>query len=223
MTDINKARELFINAGLAFPTLPEELAVKLKERDRWVFSTRPIRMWEYWLHRYVRQSQRRQICDYALLSHSGHGANSYAIQYYLVHGHLRMFLHLGWGGVYEDDEKDAGKIRACFLKADEVVRAMVQAAAGFRTGEHLTVVGSDFYGSYWIPPGPGHRRIEIGRDRPSVESPLAALTEVLHWLTILNAEPGAPSFASFAKGPNPRAAEEPPGRLRTARQDGRGA
>jgi hypothetical protein len=105
MTDINKARELFSNAGLAFPTLPDELAVKLKERDQWVFSTRPIRMWPYELDRYVHQSQTRQIRDYVLLSHSGHGISSYAIQYYLVHGHLRMFLHLGWGGAYDDDKK----------------------------------------------------------------------------------------------------------------------
>ena len=43
MTDINKARELFSNAGLAFPTLPDELAVKLQERDRWVpFSQRRV-------------------------------------------------------------------------------------------------------------------------------------------------------------------------------------
>jgi hypothetical protein len=114
MTDINKARELFINAGLAFPTLPEELAVKLKERDRWVFSTRPIRMWPYELDRYVHQSQRRQIRDYALLSHSGYGINSYAIQYYLVHGPLRMFLFLGWGGVYGDQKEDAANIRPVF-------------------------------------------------------------------------------------------------------------
>jgi hypothetical protein len=87
-----------------------------------------------------------------------------------------------------DQKEEAAKIRACFLKADEVVQAMVQGAAGFHTGEHLTVVGSDFYGSYWIPPGPGRQRIEIGPDRPSVESPLAALTEVLHWLAKLNAE-----------------------------------
>ncbi len=192
MTDINKARELFSSAGLAFPTLPDELAVKLKERDQWVFSTRPIRMWPYELDRYVHQSQRGQIRDYALLSHSGHGINSYAIQYYLVHGPLRMFLHLGWGGVYEDHEKEAAKIRACFLKADEVVQAIVQGAAGFHTGEHLTIVGSDFYGSYWIPPGPGGQKIEISRDRPSVESPLAALTEVLDWLASPVAEPSSP-------------------------------
>ena len=105
MTDINKARDLFRSAGLAFPTLPDELAVKLQERDQWVFSTRPIRIWPYELDRYVNQSQRRQIRDYALLSHSGHGINSYAIQYYLVLGRLRMFLHLGWGGVDEDPRK----------------------------------------------------------------------------------------------------------------------
>ncbi len=188
MTDINKARELFSSAGLAFPALPDELAVKLKERDEWVFCTRPIRMWPYELDRYVHQSQRRQIRDYALLSHSGHGINSYAIQYYLVHGPMRMFLHLGWGGVYEDHEEEAAKIRTCFLKADEVVQAIVQGAAGFHAGEHLTIVGSDFYGSYWISPGPGRQKIEISRDRPSVESPLAALTEVLHWLAELHAK-----------------------------------
>jgi hypothetical protein len=181
MTDINKARDLFSKAGLGFPTLPEELAVKLKERDQWVFSTRPIRMWPYELDRYVNQSQTRQIRDYALLSHSGYGINSYAIQYYLVHGPLEMFLFLGWGGAYDDEEKAAAKIRACFLKADEVVQAMVQAAADFHTGEHLTVVGSDFYGSYWIPPGAGGQKKEI-HTNTEFESPLAALTEVLDWL-----------------------------------------
>ncbi len=190
MTDINKARDLFSSAGLAFPTLPEDLAVKLQERDRWVFSTRPIRIWPYELDRYVNQSQRRQIRDYALLSHSGHGINSYAIQYYLVHGPLRMFLHLGRGGVYEDHEKEAAKIRDCFSKADEVVQAMAQATAGFHTGEHLTIVGSDFYGSYWIPPGAGRLKndteCEYSRDEP-----LKTLTTVFDWLTRPQAQLGS--------------------------------
>lgn len=191
MTDINRARGLFSSAGLAFPTLPDELALKLKERGQWVFSTGPIRMWTYELDRYVHQSQRRQIRDYALLSHAGHGINSYAIQYYLVYGPLRMFLFLGWGGAYGDDEKDAANIRSCFLKADEVVQAMVQGAAGFHTGERLTVVGSDFYGSYWIPPGAGGQKKEI-HTNTQVESPLAALTEVLDWLASPRTEPRFP-------------------------------
>ena len=46
-----------------------------------------------------------------MLSHSGHGVNSYAIHYYLVQRPLRMFLQLGWGGVYDDAKEDAAKIQ----------------------------------------------------------------------------------------------------------------
>jgi hypothetical protein len=77
------------------------------------------------------------------------------------------------------------------LKADEVVQGMVQAAAGFHIGEQLSVVGSDFYGSYWIPPGPGGQKKQI-HTNTEVESPLAALTEVLDWLARPSAEPSSP-------------------------------
>lgn len=42
MTDVEKARLLFRDAGLAFPAIPVELAAQLKQRGRWVFSTRPL-------------------------------------------------------------------------------------------------------------------------------------------------------------------------------------
>jgi hypothetical protein len=188
MNDITKARKLFREAGLGFPTIPADLAPQLKERDRWVFSTRPIREWPYDLDYYVHEVQKKQVPDYALLAHSGHGVNSYAIQYYLVHGSLRMFLHLGWGGVYGDKEKDVATIRACFSKADKIVQAMVQGAAGFQTGEYLTVVGSDFYGSYWSPPGASRGRKEV---KPNDVSPPEMLTEVLDWLTSRLLHPGS--------------------------------
>jgi hypothetical protein len=207
MTGIDKARELFQRAGLAFPMLPKELAAKLKERDSWVYSTRPVRTWAYELDAYVREAQEKRVRDYALLAHSGHGVNSYAIQYYLVHGHLRMFLHLGWGGVYEDRNEESDKVHACFSKADEVVRAMVRSAASFHTGEHLTIIGSDFYGSYWIPPGPAGQRVDVCVDGPMVESPLAALTEVLHWLATLNGELSSPKNAT-------RKTDRPPSHIR---------
>ena len=188
MTGINKARDLFSNAGLAVPTLPEDLAAKLKERDRWVFSTRLIRRSPYDLDYYAHEVQRKQVPDYALLSHSGHGANSYAIQYYLVHGSLRMFLHLAWGGIYTDKEKVAATIGDCFSKADKVVQAMVQDAALFQAGEYLTVVGSDFYGSHWMPLCAGRRRKEADRQGSSIVMPLEALTEALDWLVTRSSE-----------------------------------
>ena len=45
MSDIEKARQVFQKAGLAFPTIPEKLAEQLKEQSKFVFSTRPIDEW----------------------------------------------------------------------------------------------------------------------------------------------------------------------------------
>ena len=112
-----------------------------------------------------------------MLSHAGHSFNSYAIQYYLVHGSLHMFLHLGWGGVYMNPQESAAMVRDCFSMADQVVTA-AQNVGIFRPDEHLTVVGSDFYGSYWMPPGKS-RRGEASGDK----GPLQVLTQTLHWLT----------------------------------------
>ena len=100
MSDIDKAKQLFQKAGLSFPPIPPELSSQLKEQSEWLFSTRPIEVSPYILRHYVDEAEKSAVKDYALLAHSGHGVNSYAIQYYLVDGPLRMFLHLGWGGVY---------------------------------------------------------------------------------------------------------------------------
>ncbi len=178
MTDIEKARRLFRHAGLAFPTIPDDLASQMKERDRWVFSTRPIDMSPYNLQHYVDEVKGTKVKDYALVSHSGHGVNSYAIQYYLVRGPLCMLLHLCWGGVYSDAEADAATIRDCFAIADRVALA-AQSARKFQVGERLTIMGSSFYGSYWLPPGKKRREEIEGR-----EGPLGVLTQALNWLTI---------------------------------------
>jgi hypothetical protein len=70
----------------------------------------------------------------------------------------------------------ASKIQECFSLADEIVPAAM-ASGKFADGEGLTIVVSDFYGSYWSAPGQ-HRQKER-RDR---ESRTKVLTEVLHWL-----------------------------------------
>ena len=80
MTAIDKARKLFMEAGLRFPTLPTQLAATLKQYGQWEFSTRPISMSPYNLGHYVDEAEQAQVEDYAVLSHSGHGVNSYAIQ-----------------------------------------------------------------------------------------------------------------------------------------------
>src|SRR5438034_3841054 len=90
MTDIEKAKRLFRKARLTFPSIPQELAARLKEQASWQFSTRILGTSPYVLKHYVDESNETQVEDYAVVAHSGHGVNSYALQYYLVYGGLRM-------------------------------------------------------------------------------------------------------------------------------------
>lgn len=175
MTDHDKARHLFQTAGLAFPEIPKELASKLRERDEWLFSTREIEISPYNLQHYVEESDGTLVDDYAILCHSGHGVNSYAIHYYLVRGELRLFLQLGWGGAYMDAQKAAADIGWCFGLADEIVWAMnpLQRAKLTRP---LMIVGSDFHGSHWFAPRKGKDVEEIAN------SPGQVLAEALQWL-----------------------------------------
>jgi hypothetical protein len=175
MTDFEKARKIFQEAGLAFPTVPGELAAGVKERGKWLFSTRELKMSPYNLQYYVQEGDAAPAA-YVLLGHSGHGANSYAIQYYLVSGSLRLLLHLEWGGVFMDADAAAAKIRDCFSLADQIV-PVAMTSEKIAAGEALTIVGSDFYGSYWSAPGQSRQK-----GRRSDRGPAEILAEVLHWL-----------------------------------------
>lgn len=165
MSGLEKARHLFQEAGVAFPKVPDELAAGLKEQGKWLFSTRELRMSPYNLDHYVQESDQAPAA-YVVLAHSGHGINSYAIQYYLVSGPLRLFLHMGWGGVYLDADAAAAQIRECFSLADVIVPAAMTSAK-FAAGKRLTIVGSDFYGSYWSAPGETRQKERSGDRGPS--------------------------------------------------------
>ena len=175
MSDLEKARQLFQSSGLAFPEIPKDLAAKLKERGKWLFSTREIEASPYDLQHYVDEPDRVLVDDYAILCHSGHGVNSYAIQYYLVYGDLRIFLRLRWGGVYMDAQRAAADIAWCLGLADEIVWAMNGVPrVGLRFP--LEIVGSDFYGSHWFAPGKDNDVEEVAK------SPGQVLAEALQWL-----------------------------------------
>jgi hypothetical protein len=176
MNDIEKARKLFQKAGLAFPAIPKELAARLKEMGEWIFSTREIDMSPYNLQHYIREVDGTHVEDYVVLSHSGYGVNSYALQYYLVHGMLEMFLHLSWGGTYMDAKKTSAEIRDCFLMADEIVPA-AQTSVKLQSGARLRIVGSDFYRSYWFIPGK-----KGSKEDADPRGPTEVLTEALNWL-----------------------------------------
>ncbi len=195
MSDIDKAEQLFRQANLSFPTIPEKLGAQLKQQGEWLFSTCELPISPYALHAYIDEGPK--VADYVILAHSGHGSNSYAIQYYIVFQGLRMFLHLGWGGVYMDAKAATSQIAECFFLADQIVlRAPKRLAANKR----LMIVVSDFYGSYWLKPDQKLREkgtfnrspenasaINESSDErkiidPDMKDPAAALKEVIQWL-----------------------------------------
>ncbi|MGA2608829.1 MAG: hypothetical protein ABSH01_15400 [Terriglobia bacterium] len=145
---------MFQQAGLAFPKIPEQLAAKLREQGMWLFSTGELDMSQHNLQHYVQECDGAPVEDYGVLCHSGHCVNSYALQHYLVHGTLRMFLHLEWGGVYMDAKQTAANIRECFSLADEVI-PVLNTNQRLRLTDPPLIVCSDFYGSYWSAPGRG--------------------------------------------------------------------
>ncbi|MEO8457335.1 MAG: hypothetical protein ABI559_05930 [Chloroflexota bacterium] len=181
MSAIERARELFSGAGLAFPSIPDELADRLVEKGEWLFSTREIELGlpdflhPYFLRKYVEESASGNVEDYAVLAHGGHGVNSYAIQYYLVFGRLRLFLHLGWGGVYMDAQAAREQIRVCFAQADKIFQVVPRAS--LTDLETLTIVGSDFYGSYWQINGQ-----PVPDEDHSHERPYDVFDEALRWV-----------------------------------------
>ena len=182
-TGIDKAKHLFREAKLAFPAIPVELAKQLKEQGPWVYSTRLIEMSPYNLQAYVHEAERTQVGDYVVLAHSGHGANSYAIQYYVIRGILRMFLHLGWGGAYSDAEADAARISVCFSLADRVIEAADRAGT-LQAGEHVTIVASNYYGSYCSVPWESPQAKDFGFKGSFDLKPEEAMNKARRWLEI---------------------------------------
>ncbi|OOY51420.1 hypothetical protein [Solemya velum gill symbiont] len=169
------ARSLFKSAGLPFPTIPEPLAAKLEHRDKWLFSTRKIEVPPYFLQQYAEEFESGQVTDYVILSHDGHGINSYAIQYYLVQQGLGLFLHLKWGGVYTNNEKAVADISAAFDVADRIVAWIESMRDDLK--HPVQIVASDFYGCYWMIGGEKQDEWDAWEN-----TPLKALNAILESL-----------------------------------------
>lgn len=177
--DAAHARALFEGAGLGFPAIPTDLANRLREHRPWVYATRPLGVSPYDIRAYVDEATRQRVQPYAVLAHAGHGVNSYAIHYYLVIEGLRMFVRVGWGGSYMDDDIAAANVREAFALADQVLAAAQAVAPGnLAPGEALTLAATTSYGSGWWPPGSRPSRAVF--DGPRL-SHLDAMRAAIRW------------------------------------------
>src|SRR4051794_28595595 len=104
---LEEARQLFREKGLPFPPIPDEMTPDIRRLGNWIYGTRSDEPFLYAIDRFVDEAVVGRPKDYVLLGHSGHGTNSWALHFYLVHGPLRLFVQIGWGGAYFDDESNA--------------------------------------------------------------------------------------------------------------------
>ncbi len=119
---MENARRLFEDAGLIAPPVPVALQLAFAEQERWVFATRemdPGAM--YMFDRYVTEAVALPVDDYVAISHSGHGANSYGLNYHLVYGPIAIFAQTSWGGVYMDAEASAADVRRQLTQCAELI------------------------------------------------------------------------------------------------------
>jgi hypothetical protein len=136
------------------PPIPSALAPTFQQRGSWCFSSRRLPLSPYAFDEYVAQAQRPRARDYVVLAHAGHGANSYAFHYYLVHGSLRLFLQLAWGGVYMDQESSTATVNTGFRLAAQLVAAADRArlTGRLRRADRVSLAGSELYGCRLVLP-----------------------------------------------------------------------
>ncbi len=182
--DIAKAEKLLKGAGLIMPPIPHELGLKFRERSKGCFSTRSLRYGPYGIFFYVDEALLGTPRDYVVLAHDGHGANSYAMHYFLVRRPLQLFVQIGWGGAYSNLREDTVLVNECFALARQLVEAVeeVVRSGRLRPEDRLTVVASDFSGGFWVPPGRAQ-----GAKGPSSRgpwpqrNPKVVLNEAIKW------------------------------------------
>lgn len=122
MSAIEELRLLFESAELIAPPVPAPLEPYLRERERWAFATREIDpMAMYSFDRYLLEAVAASVDDYVAVSHAGHGANSYGLNYHLVYGPIAVFAQTGWGGAYMDAEESAAEVGRQFTQCAELI------------------------------------------------------------------------------------------------------
>lgn len=166
----------FIGAGLPLPPIPPVLRAQLQPYGGWCWSTRPIDSMEMYLFLDFRPGGRTYLIDvlqdrvedYAAVSHAGHGINSFAINFHLVHGPLAVVMQVAWGGVYMDNEEAALRLSGYWSQVEE----MLETRPGPRSPsqQRMTVVYSDFrpfWGCGWAArPMTKDYDLRLGRSAP---------------------------------------------------------
>lgn len=174
MTSIEKANAQFVESGIPFPPVPEEMNANIVELSPWVFGTRKVKHGMYFIDTFINEVQSKNVDDYLLFGHDGHGLNSYALHYFLVYKRLAIFIQWGWGGIYMDNAKQLREIAILFDYVKRVIDLHESIPLNvLASPKRLLIVESDFVNSFWGVTTEG----KMGH-----ADKLSALTGALKWM-----------------------------------------
>ena len=142
------AAATFASAGLTFPVLPEWARDHLTRVDDWSYTSRRTTPSPYSIDTYVREFVDGEAGDYAVVSHAGHGVNSWAISFFVVSGRCGVFVQSAWGGAATSDADDEIERRA-MAERFALAGQLVERNDERRDDDWLAVVVSDFHGQRW--------------------------------------------------------------------------
>lgn len=152
--DFPDVQSWFKASGFAMPPLPASLVDAIQRQHRFVFSSRAVNVDPYDYSSYVEEAMAPELEDYILVAHSGHGANSYGLSYYVAWSGLRLLLQLQWGGVYEAALQARDAISRTF---EALQRLWPEVVSRVPMSPPLVVASSDFYGGCCARVGEGIR------------------------------------------------------------------
>ncbi|PTL35930.1 hypothetical protein CLG94_07085 [Candidatus Methylomirabilis limnetica] len=184
--NLSKAESLLKSAGLIMPPVPEELIARFRERSSWCFSTRLLSVSPYNIKQYVQEALSGRVQDSLILARAGHGVNTYAMHYFLVHGPLQLFLQISWGGANMDSRQTTAEVNKCFRLVERLLESVGEGlrSGRLRPADRLTVVASNVYGGFWLAPTEnGPTQTAAARWDGSARDPKIVLIEAIRWLT----------------------------------------
>jgi hypothetical protein len=147
---VTSIAETFREAGLPAPPIPSRFESSLQDLGPWWFATNDVSPVSMYLFEtdFLLTLLTGQFDDFVAVSHAGHGANSYALSYFLLDGPRALFLQTAWGGVYTDAEKAASAWRLLVSQVERLIHA-AQSPTGVNARgpqERLLVVNSELRG-----------------------------------------------------------------------------
>jgi pSer/pThr/pTyr-binding forkhead associated (FHA) protein len=125
---VTALREAFARAGWPAPPIPAVFAPLLQAFAPWWFGTRRTRgLHQYGAH-LIAEADDATVPDYLIVGHAGHGAQSYALHYFVRLGPLVLVLEIGAGGATMDPQ----------IAKEHVAHAFTAVAALLAAGPALT-------------------------------------------------------------------------------------